>query len=287
VTLRTMKKGCMIVLVVALFLFAACSHLEPSSLPSAPAGATLPESTTEAEYEMKLTIVYDNNDYDQRLETRWGFSCMIEGLAKTILFDTGGDGVTLLGNMRKLEVDPAEVDVVVLSHIHGDHTGGLNSLLEENSDVIVYLPQSFPQSFKDEIRSFGTEVVEISETEELFDGVYTTGELGNGIKEQSLIVVTGKGMVVITGCAHPGIANIVSKSKDTVADKPVYLVVGGFHMSGASTQQIQSVIGELRQLGVKRVAPCHCSGDETRKLFREEYGENYIDAGAGKVIALQ
>jgi 7,8-dihydropterin-6-yl-methyl-4-(beta-D-ribofuranosyl)aminobenzene 5'-phosphate synthase len=284
-----MKKGCTILLTVALFLFAACAQPEPasSSLPALPPTDTsLPEPTAEAGLELKLTIVYDNNEYDPRLETKWGFSCLVEGFEKTILFDTGGDSATLLKNMRKLKIDPAEVDVIVLSHIHGDHVGGLSGFLEENSRVIVYLPESFPGSFKYGVRSFGAQVDEVSEARELFTGVYTTGELGNGIKEQSLIVTSSQGLVVITGCAHPGVVNIVSKAADMLAEKPVYLVIGGFHMAGAATSQIESVIECFRQLGVIKVAPCHCSGDTTRKLFREEYGEDYIDSGAGKIITL-
>jgi 7,8-dihydropterin-6-yl-methyl-4-(beta-D-ribofuranosyl)aminobenzene 5'-phosphate synthase len=284
-----MKKRCTILLTVAIFLFAACAQLEPSSPPSSPlppADTSLPKPAAEAEVELKLTIVYDNNEYDPRLETKWGFSCLVEGFEKAILFDTGGDSGTLLSNMEKLKIDPKGIDAIMLSHIHGDHVGGLTGFLEENSEVIVYLPLSFPDSFKDETRLFGIEVVEVSEAKELFNGVYTTGELGNGIKEQSLIVASSQGLVVITGCAHPGVVNIVRKAKDMMAEKPVYLVIGGFHMSGASTHQIQSVIEGFRQLGVKKVAPCHCSGDETRKLFREEYGEGYIDSGAGRIITL-
>jgi 7,8-dihydropterin-6-yl-methyl-4-(beta-D-ribofuranosyl)aminobenzene 5'-phosphate synthase len=285
-----MKWGYTILLVVALFLLPSCAQPEPT--PSLPASspplpdASLPESTAETAAKLRLTIVYDNNEYDPRLETKWGFSCLVEGLEKTILFDTGADSATLLSNMKKLDINPIEIDAVVLSHIHGDHVGGLSGFLEENNDVIVYLPKSFPSSFKGTARSFGAEVVEISEAEELFTGAHTTGELGNGIKEQSLIVASGQGLVVITGCAHPGIVNIVHKARDMLAEKPVYLVIGGFHMSGASTHQIQSVIEGFRQLGVRKVAPCHCSGDETRKLFREEYEENYIDSGAGKIITL-
>jgi len=281
-----MKWGCTILLMLGLFLLAACIQTEPSSPSSALTDTSQLEPTTEAEAELKITIVYDNNEYDPRLETKWGFSCLVEGLKKTILFDTGGDSATLLSNMRKMRIEPEEIDVIVLSHIHGDHIGGLNGFLEENSNVIVYLPESFPKTFKDETRSFGAEVVEVSEPEEFFTAVYTTGELGNGIKEQSLIVTSSQGLVVITGCAHPGVVNIVRKAKDMMAEKPVYLVIGGFHMSSASTHQIQSVIEGFRQLDVRKVAPCHCSGDETRKLFREEYGENYIDSGAGKIITL-
>ena len=92
-----------------------------------------------------MTIVYDNNRFDPRLRTAWGFSCVVRGLEKTILFDTGGDGRTLLGNMTQLGIEPAEVDIVVLSHIHGDHTGGLERFLEKNPRVIVYSPDACPQ----------------------------------------------------------------------------------------------------------------------------------------------
>ena len=79
------------------------------------------------------------------------------------------------------------------THIHGDHVGGLSGFLEQNSAVTVYLPQSFPQSFKDKVKSLGAKVEEVYEARELFTGIHTTGELGNGTKEQSLAVTTSNG----------------------------------------------------------------------------------------------
>jgi len=95
---------------------------------------------------LDLTIVYDNNVYNEELETRWGFSCLIEGLKKSILFDVGGESSVLFMNMEKLKIDPQEVDIIVLSHIHYDHIGSLPSFLEKNPLVTVYPPESFPQS---------------------------------------------------------------------------------------------------------------------------------------------
>jgi 7,8-dihydropterin-6-yl-methyl-4-(beta-D-ribofuranosyl)aminobenzene 5'-phosphate synthase len=158
-----MKWGYTILLMVTLSILPACAQPEPTpgSPPSVPPlpDASLPELTAEAGAKLRLIIVYDNNEYDPRLKTKWGFSCLVEGLEKTILFDTGADSATLLSNMKKLKIDPAEVDAIVLSHIHGDHVGGLSGFLEENSDVIVYLPESFPGSFKDEVRSKASRTV--------------------------------------------------------------------------------------------------------------------------------
>jgi 7,8-dihydropterin-6-yl-methyl-4-(beta-D-ribofuranosyl)aminobenzene 5'-phosphate synthase len=205
---------------------------------------------------------------------------------RTVLFDTGGDSSTLLGNMLKLQIDPEEVEAVVLSHIHGDHVGGLAGFLEQNSDVTVYLPRSFPQGFKDDVAYLGAKVEEIYEAQELMPGVYSTGELGGWIEEQSLIITTGQGLAIITGCAHPGVVNIIQRAKEVVPDSNVYLVMGGFHLGGASSTELESIIESFRQLGVENVAPCHCSGDQTRQLFKERYGKNYIESGAGKIIPL-
>ncbi|MCK4600190.1 MBL fold metallo-hydrolase [Candidatus Bipolaricaulota bacterium] len=235
---------------------------------------------------MAVTIVYDNYEYDPRLKTAWGFSCLIEGLEETVLFDTGGDSAILLGNMRALGIDPSGIDVIVLSHIHGDHVGGLFGLLAENSAVKVILPESFPANFKDEARAFGAELIEVHEQMEICSGVYSTGELGSGIKEQSLVIKTKKGSVVITGCAHPGVVNIVRKAK-ALLDTQVYLVMGGFHMLGMGENQIEAVIAQFKEEGVQRVAPCHCSGDLTRELFQEVYGEDFIEVGAGKIVELE
>jgi 7,8-dihydropterin-6-yl-methyl-4-(beta-D-ribofuranosyl)aminobenzene 5'-phosphate synthase len=234
---------------------------------------------------LSIIIAYDNNPYDDRLKTAWGFSCLVRLPEKNILFDTGGDSSILLDNLRKLQIDPKEVDIVVLSHIHSDHVGGLPGFLRQNSDVTVYLLQSFPQKFKDEMKSYGVKVEEVYEAKELLPGVYTTGELGGGIKEQSLVVRTDQGLVVVTGCAHPGIVKIVQKAKE-IANEKVYLVLGGFHLGGASTSQIESIIVDFRELGAEKVAPCHCSGDRTRRLFQKHYGEDYIECGVGKKMIL-
>ncbi|MBE9546863.1 MAG: MBL fold metallo-hydrolase [Proteobacteria bacterium] len=233
-----------------------------------------------------ILIVYDNNPYKDGLATAWGFSCVIRGLEKTILFDTGGDGSILLTNMRKLGIDPGEIDLVVLSHIHADHVGGLHSFLLKNHEVTVYLPKSFPGKFKDSVKKCGAKIVEVRKPLRICEQVYSTGELGTWIKEQSLIIHTDKGLVVITGCAHPGIVEIVKKAKDLVKDE-VLLVMGGFHLVGESTDKIEKSVSGFKKLGVRYVGPCHCSGDTARRLFKKKYSEDFVNVGAGRLITME
>lgn len=233
-----------------------------------------------------LITLYDNYQSNPELKTGWGFSCLVKVGNRNILFDTGNDSETLLYNMGKMGINPKEIDSIVLSHIHGDHTGGLDGILEENSDVNIFLPESFPENFKTSAKASGAAVTDISEAAKLFDKVYSTGELGTTIKEQSLIVETKKGLVVITGCAHPGVVNIVKKAKEFLGEE-IYLVIGGFHLGGASDSELMSIIEDFRELGVKKAAPCHCSGNRTRELFRQEYGNNFIENGVGRIIEIK
>jgi 7,8-dihydropterin-6-yl-methyl-4-(beta-D-ribofuranosyl)aminobenzene 5'-phosphate synthase len=253
----------------------------------------------DTEHRISITVTYDNNPCEQGLNTNWGFAAFIAGTEKTILFDTGPPTAnSLLDNMQKLAIEPDGIDVVVLSHIHGDHTGGLGSFLEKNSNVTIYLPKSFPTKFKDNARNSGAKIIEVNpvrrkasiskgvkESEQICKNVYSTGLLGKWIKEQSLIIRTDKGLVVIIGCAHTGILNIMNTVKDPMEDD-IFLVIGGFHLEWATKGRIEKIISAFKRLGVRYVGPCHCSGHKARSLFEKHFGSNYINMGAGKVITL-
>jgi hypothetical protein len=195
---------------------------------------------------------------------------LIEVGARTILFDTGGDAETLLSNMAALKINPQQIEIVVLSHVHGDHTGGLFSLLELNNALTVYLPASFPKDFKERVKTYGASVVEVQGPTEIIPGVWSTGEMGTGIKEQALVVQSPKGLLVVTGCAHPGVVNMVKRAKEITGDK-IHLMVGGFHMAGMSQKQIQEVSNPSKSLGWRKLphatAPVTSPANSSTKLM--------------------
>ncbi len=232
---------------------------------------------------IEITVIYDNNPFETGLETAWGFSCLIRGIEKTILFDTGGDGLLLLRNMKALGIEPKKIDLIFLSHIHRDHVGGLWNVVERNPKLIVYIPQSFPDSFKKEVKGYGITLIEVHRPEKICEGVYSTGELGSDIKEQSLIIRTEKGLIVITGCAHPSIVNVVHKVKDLLRED-IFLLVGGFHLGGKSKDELRKIVSSLKKAGVQTVGPCHCTGDAAKEVFIQEYQKNFLNIGVGRVI---
>jgi 7,8-dihydropterin-6-yl-methyl-4-(beta-D-ribofuranosyl)aminobenzene 5'-phosphate synthase len=232
-----------------------------------------------------ITIVFDNHTYVLGLKTAWGFSALIDNNDHVLLFDTGGDGPMLLDNMNVLGIDPTRIESVVLSHAHGDHTGGLSALLEVGARPEVYLLPSFPASFRNQVGRL-VEVIEVTEGMKVAENLYTTGTLGRSIPEQALVIRTSEGLVVVTGCAHPGIVEILEQVQETFNDK-IHLALGGFHLGSKSRAEIESILKAFRRLGVELVAPCHCTGDTAIAMFAEEYGDDFIQTGVGQTFRLE
>jgi len=233
--------------------------------------------------QISITILYDNTVYTPGTEAEWGFSCLIEGTEKTILFDTGWKSRILLGNMDFLGVNLDSLDLIVISHNHIDHTGGLDSVLGRKSGIPVYIGTSYPASFGQNISNKGATPILVDEPVKICEHVFSTGELHGAVNEQSLILNTEKGLVIITGCSHTGIVNILNKAKE-IHNKNIYLVLGGFHLLDYSEAAVNQIIGEFQALGVEKCGATHCTGESQIALFQAAYGENYVPMGVGQVI---
>ena len=235
---------------------------------------------------LQLHVIFNNVPHRSDLRTAWGFACLIEGLDRTLLFDTGGNGDILLANMRRLGLDPRDVDAVALSHIHGDHVGGLPDLLAVNPEVTLYVPESFPPSFRRDVAAQGAEVETVKGPEQLFPGVYSTGQMGWPIQEQGILVDSPQGPVLLTGCAHPNVADMAEQAT-RYRNRKIHLLMGGFHLGSRREAEIRTIIERLQALGVEKVAPSHCTGNRAIRMFREAWGKDFIDGGLGAEITIR
>jgi len=225
---------------------------------------------------MKIKILATGSSKWERFIRRWGVSFLI---GEDVLFDTFGDPGVLLNNMRKFNLDAAKIKHIVLSHDDWDHLAGLWYLIPNRKDITVYVCPGFQQEIKDRIASFGVKIIEEGETAQIKENIYSTGELygesdGRKIFEQSVAVKTSDGLVVICGCAHPGVDNIVKKASGDFSSK-VGLLIGGFHLKDNTDEVNERIIGNLRQAGVRRIMPMHCTGKRAVELMRLTFGSGF------------
>ena len=213
---------------------------------------------------MKITIGYDNEVREVGLRRGWGFSAFVEDeQIPPLLFDTGADGPALLHNMKELNIDPQDIRIIVISHAHGDHTGGLSEILKMNKIAELYIPSSFRGAFP------GRKVTVVKRPVQIRENVFSTGEL-EGV-EQSLVFKTDKGIFVLTGCAHPGMESILAAAAEF---GELYGIAGGFH--GFRDFKVFN--------GLSLICPCHCTvyKQEIRDLFKDKT----LECGAGLGIQL-
>ena len=216
---------------------------------------------------MDLKILYDN-EAKHGFKGGWGFFCLV---GDELLFDTGGDLNTLLFNMHRFPVNFSNIKEIVLSHEHRDHVGGIQ-VLRELGKVKVFVPKSFSNHFKRSMISHSNvTLIDVGEAMEISPRIFSTGELGSFIKEQSLAIKTNTGLTVITGCSHPGLTNILRKASQL---GEIYGVVGGFH--GFRQLEVLS--------GMKLIVPCHCTMYKREILML--YPTSSLRCSAGCVIEI-
>jgi len=233
---------------------------------------------------MEIKILYDNKTARSNILAGWGFSCLVDN---SILFDTGEDKEGLLHNMKAMGASVSRLENIVISHDHWDHTGGLEEILRKREGIKVYGCPGFSRGFKKKIKDLNGRLSELREFAEIKKDIFATGAIQGtykeqNIEEQALVVKTQKGITIVTGCAHPGIVKITEKVKKWFSDEKIYCVLGGFHLENKRKEEIIDVIEKLTILGVNKIGPAHCTGEEATDIFKKSFGKEFITITAGK-----
>ncbi len=232
---------------------------------------------------MNAAVTFENRPFHPRCIPMWGFSCYLPEYR--VLFDTGSNGAVLLKNMEVMGISPRDIEAVVLSHFHWDHTGGLLDLLQIHGEKRVYIHSGFSMTFAGEAQGLGAQVFVEDDPVEVLPGVVTTGAMAGAMEEQGLLVKGDRGWTLFTGCAHPGIVSMATRATDMVGE-PLYMVMGGFHLGGLSSGEVAGVARQLLTLGVSLVAPCHCTGDQAIETFAGIFGKRCLSVGVGMVLEI-
>jgi 7,8-dihydropterin-6-yl-methyl-4-(beta-D-ribofuranosyl)aminobenzene 5'-phosphate synthase len=252
-----------------------------------------------------------------------GFAALIEPAdGEPLLFDTG-QGLTLLHNARRMNKNLAAVRQVVISHGHYDHTGGLKPLLAEYGAKQVFShPAVFKPRFRvkdngecfpigipagqEELTALGASFDFSTEFRTIAPGVYLTGavprvtafetgdqglycdctgqDLDNTPDDQSLVLETGKGLVLILGCCHAGLVNTLEHVAYVTGRRDIYAVIGGTHLGFCSQEQISKTIDALRSLGIKKLAAGHCTGFAAAARLSRELPKEFQVAMVGYTL---
>jgi len=226
-----------------------------------------------------ITILYDNRTQAD-LRPGWGFSAWISASDESVLFDTGADKLVFEQNARALGCNLSTLDALVLSHEHCDHIGAVSAVTRKG--LRLYVPAAFARRFAGQRRG-GVQVIAVRRSEQICPGVKSTGQFGRRIREQALLVDGTEGPVLITGCAHAGIAT-VAELATRLAGQPLALILGGFHLYRHDEAEVRYVAEQLLHLGVVRIAPCHCTGDGATAILRDAYGERLVEVSAGSQL---
>lgn len=234
---------------------------------------------------VQIITLYDSYKVHSQTKTDWGFSCLVIHGNDTILFDTGNREDIFFHNLKVIGVDITTVNSMVISHHHGDHTGNVFNVLAVNPGMKVFLPTSLEGDFETQVEAAGGKACVKSGCKRIANDIYLSGEMGFQIREQALVIDTKKGLVIIAGCGHPGIDRMVAKINE-LFQKEVFLVLGGFHTLDANREEAVEMIERISSLGVKKVAPSHCTGNLTIELFKDAYQTNFLENGTGKIIEI-
>jgi 7,8-dihydropterin-6-yl-methyl-4-(beta-D-ribofuranosyl)aminobenzene 5'-phosphate synthase len=231
-----------------------------------------------------IKIIYDNCKSHEGFQEGWGFSCLVDLGPRKVLFDTGADSQAFFSNLQKLNVQFDEITDVVFSHKHADHVAGFEEVIRKlNKNSRLFLPKKFPS--RKLPPTIHREIIE--DFKEIGSKIYSLVlKAGFLFYEQALVIETQKGLVVITGCAHPGIIRVLQEAQKRLK-QPIYLVLGGFHLFRNKQNQIDVIVNQFKALKVQIAAPCHCTGDLAIERFQQAFPDCFYKIGAGTILNLE
>jgi 7,8-dihydropterin-6-yl-methyl-4-(beta-D-ribofuranosyl)aminobenzene 5'-phosphate synthase len=263
----------------------------------------------------RITILYDAFSDSKDVTRDWGFSALVEHGDKRILFDTGNNAAIFEHNVKALGVDLTQLDFVVISHRHADHSTGLKYVLKVNPAVTVYAPKegssqfggTFPQAFlrpapslPAKMRYFdgnypdklpvgqlyeGGEFILIDTLTEVAPGIFLVPTISKNpgtleLHELTLAIRGPQGLTLVDGCSHSGIEEILQAA--TAIDSHFHILFGGLHLVTTPEDQIDLLVSNLKnKWKLEKIAPGHCTGEAAFLRLQKAYGENYYYAGAG------
>ncbi|MDX2152321.1 MAG: MBL fold metallo-hydrolase [Bryobacteraceae bacterium] len=290
--------------------------------PSVGAQAPAPRRVRSLRVTVLTTMLADGRGIGE-----WGFAALVEADGRRILFDTGARPDTIVINSRELGVDLKGIPDVVLSHNHADHTTGLVTLRDELRGARIHAGKGIFYSrprpgggegnflLTNRGRLDGLGIVEHEKPVELAAGVWLTGPVvrryternfsigpagrvvtpeglveDNVPEDSSLVFDTEKGLVVLSGCGHAGLANTLAYARETVRQAPVYAALGGWHLFQLDEERLQWTAGKMREYGVQHFLGAHCTGVEAVYRIRQLNGmprERCVVGAVGAVFDLE
>ena len=231
-----------------------------------------------------VTIIYDNYQADENLDTDWGFACLVEYQGNRLLFDAGRLAELYKKNVNLLGIHPEEIPSLFISHGHGDHTAGIPWILEQNPSIRCYLPASYAEQLENR-GTLPTNSEGLGKPTHLYGPFYSTGDNFVAFREQGLVIKTDNGGVLITGCGHPGAVPMVQAAVNELGIE-IHTLIGGLHLMDKSGEEVEQIAADLKELGVRQICPTHCTGDKSIAVLKSSFGSGYISGGTGQQIII-